>query len=66
MSITLGTLKSSDPDALFTTREVAAALRVSMRTLEQWRSVGEGPCVTKVGPKKVAYRAGAVLNFACA
>lgn len=43
--------------------EVAQLLRVSVKTLANWRSLGRGPAWVKVGGR-VAYRAQAVLDWA--
>lgn len=38
------------PDDLLTSREVAAMLRVSLRTIEDWRRKKRGPRWVAVGP----------------
>ena len=43
--------------------EVAQLLRISVKTLANWRSMGQGPPFIKVGGR-VAYRAQAVLDWA--
>jgi predicted DNA-binding transcriptional regulator AlpA len=35
--------------------EAAEVLRLSERTLERWRSRGEGPKAKKIGARRVAY-----------
>ena len=35
--------------------ELARRLRLSVRTLERWRWLGQGPCFLKVG-NRIAYR----------
>lgn len=39
---------SIQPDALYTTVETAAFLRMSRRSLERWRREGRGPKVTRL------------------
>lgn len=43
-------------------REVAECLGVSVRTLQHWRLVGEGPTYTKIG-RCVRYEASEVSDF---
>ena len=38
-----------DDEKFFTTQEVARFLRVTVRTLERWRSEGEGPPIITMG-----------------
>ena len=40
---------------LLTTEQAATTLGLSERTLEAWRSRGEGPPFLRVGPRRVAY-----------
>ncbi len=40
---------SSRPSNLATVSEVAAFLRVPVKTLYRWRYVGKGPCAYRVG-----------------
>jgi predicted DNA-binding transcriptional regulator AlpA len=40
---------------LLTTEQAATKLGLSERTLEAWRSRGEGPPFLRVGPRRVAY-----------
>ena len=46
-------VRSSAP--LYTPEEAAAYLRANRRSLERWRTTGEGPVFVKVG-RRVAYR----------
>ena len=46
---------------LLTTTEVAAQLRVTVRSLQRWRTAGLGPWFVRLGPRKIAY-AGAELR----
>ena len=46
-------------DELLTVRELAAELKVSVRTLERWRRDGTGPAWMTVG-RAVRYRRGDV------
>lgn len=50
-------------ETLLSPAETAAVLRTSPRTLEHWRSVGNGPRATRVGPRRVTYRVADVLAF---
>lgn len=49
--------------ANLTGAERAAAVRVNLRTLQSWRSRGEGPPWTKLGRKKILYRISDVLVY---
>lgn len=64
MQPTLESICALGGRSLLRPREVAAVLRTSEKTLERWRSVGEGPAVTRIGPRRVAYRVADVLAFA--
>ena len=37
-------------------RGVAARYHVSERTLERWRTTGEGPPFVRIGPRRISYR----------
>ena len=37
-------------------RGVAARYNVSERTLERWRSTGDGPPFVRIGPRRIVYR----------
>ncbi|HYQ71563.1 MAG TPA: helix-turn-helix domain-containing protein [Gammaproteobacteria bacterium] len=45
-----------DPLALMTGKEVAAMLKVSPRTLEQWRAQRTGPTFIRLSQNTVRYR----------
>ena len=45
----------TDADELLTARELAAELKVSLRTLERWRAQGIGPVYVRLG-RTVRYR----------
>jgi predicted DNA-binding transcriptional regulator AlpA len=47
---------SPAPTDLLRTREAAAELRLSPRTLDRWRGTDEGPPYVRLGRKAVAYR----------
>jgi len=47
---------------LYTTKEAARFLRISHRTLEDWRLTGEGPYFIKLG-RRVLYRESDLLAF---
>jgi len=44
-----------DNDILYTRREAADYLRMSVPTLERWAGLGIGPKPLKVGPRDVRY-----------
>ena len=50
-------------DALLTPHQAAEALTLHVRTLERYRSLGQGPRWTRVGAKRVAYRIADVRQF---
>jgi predicted DNA-binding transcriptional regulator AlpA len=54
------TMLSRDPDVILREREAAAVLKLSVRTLQSWRSVGTGPAHVRLGRRAVGYRAGAL------
>lgn len=41
---------------LLCTKETARLLRISHRTLESWRGIGEGPKYCRVGGRNIRYR----------
>jgi len=41
----------------------AAALGVSLRTLDGWRSAGKGPAAIRLGERCVRYRVGALRDY---
>ena len=61
--ITLNDAYGMGPRTLLTPRETARMLRISLRTLERWRSTDQGPPVTRVGPRRLAYSVGSILEF---
>lgn len=50
-------------NTLWTAREAAAYLKVSVHTLQNWRVLGQGPGFLKLG-KAVRYRAAVVVAWA--
>lgn len=62
--LTLEAARRLGRDALLTRVEAAEVLRISYRTLERYDSLGSGPKPTKIGPRRVAYTVGALLDFA--
>ncbi|WP_372784554.1 helix-turn-helix transcriptional regulator [Phenylobacterium sp.] len=50
-------------DPLLTTAEVAALLKFSVRTLEDWRANGQGPSCMRVNGGQVRYYLSAVRSF---
>lgn len=53
---------AGENDCLFTTKEAARYLRVSHRTMEDWRYKGGGPSFSKAG-KRILYRKGDLDAF---
>jgi len=53
---------NSPVNKLLKEREVAELLGVSIRTLQHWRSVGDGPTYTKIG-RCVRYETAEVSHF---
>ena len=43
------------PDPIYRTPEAASLLKSNPRTLERWRTTGDGPTFVKLG-RRVAYR----------
>lgn len=52
-----------DPDVLLSRADLARILPISRRTLDLWAQQGKGPPFLKVGPRRVAYRAGDVRRW---
>ncbi|WP_342737398.1 helix-turn-helix domain-containing protein [Bradyrhizobium sp. B117] len=61
--LTLGAIARLDPETLLRESEAAEVLRLSERTLERWRSRGEGPKAKKIGARRIAYTVGSILEF---
>lgn len=61
------TLQNEAPDtetgAFYTEKEVAALLRVGVKTLRNWRSRGEGPRFRKIGKRCVRYARRDLVDF---
>lgn len=56
--------RTSEPLAELATRaEVSEYLQISTSRLAQWAMVGQGPKVTKLGPRHVRYRRADVLAW---
>jgi hypothetical protein len=53
---------SIDNDPLYLPDEAANQLRSNPRTLERWRTTGDGPAFTKIG-RRVVYRRSALEAF---
>jgi hypothetical protein len=62
--LTLGAIAKLEPETLLTESEVAEVLRVSKRTVQGWRYLGQDPKPEKIGPRRVTYSVGAILKFA--
>jgi predicted DNA-binding transcriptional regulator AlpA len=54
------TILSRDPDVILREREAAAVLKLSVRTLQSWRTVDTGPSYVRLGGRAIGYRAGAL------
>ncbi|MGH7487469.1 MAG: helix-turn-helix transcriptional regulator [bacterium] len=54
---------ATDPDKLLTTDEAAAYLRVSPRTMEDWRRTGSGPLYIPLARNCVRYRFGDLTQW---
>ena len=54
---------ATDPDKLLTTDEAAAYLRVSPRTMEDWRRTGSGPLYISLARNCVRYRFGDLTHW---
>ena len=57
------TPSANDPDTLLTTDEAAAYLRVSPRTMEDWRRTGSGPLYIPLARNCVRYRFGDLTQW---
>ena len=55
-----------DPEPLLSPRAVAARFGVTPKTLERWRSTGEGPRFVRVSRRVVRYRRADVETFIAA
>jgi hypothetical protein len=49
-------------DPIFTPDETAVALHSNPRTLERWRTTGDGPAFVKIG-RRVGYRKSAIATY---
>lgn len=49
-------------EQLYTPDEAAGLLRSNSRTLERWRTTGDGPAYVKIG-RRVAYSRAALATF---
>ena len=56
------TATNQNPDDLLKEDEAAALLRVSVRTLQAWRTKSTGPRYVRLG-RLVRYRRGALINY---
>ena len=56
--MTCYTLKAELPKSSPYLEPAAVALRylISERTLDRWRSTGEGPAFVRIGPRRIVYR----------
>lgn len=61
--LTLGAICEYGGASLLTPAETAIVLRLEPHTLANWRSLGKGPRVTRVGTRRIAYRVRDVLAF---
>lgn len=63
-TLTLDSAAQMGARSLLTINETAQVLRVSRRTVDRWRSVGEGPAHVRMGERRIMYRVADVLAFA--
>lgn len=52
--------------SLMTERQTAERLSTTARTLQRWRSSGEGPAYIRLGLRQIRYRVSAVDEYAAA
>lgn len=50
-------------DKLLAAAEAARLLGVSVRSLERWRTTGEGPVFVRLGQRRVAYPPAAINDW---
>ena len=43
-------------DLFLTEREFSERFKIPSRTIQRWRSTGDGPPFVRLGPRRVAYR----------
>ncbi len=53
---TMAVGSANDPERFVDERRAAEFLNVSVRTIQRWRTDGDGPEFYKLGAKKIAYR----------
>jgi len=63
-TLTLEAAAQMGARSFLTINETAQALRVSRRTIDRWRSTGEGPAYVRMGERRIVYRVADVLAFA--
>ncbi len=51
-----------EEDVLFTRKEAARMLRISLASLDRWHALGEGPAVVRVGARRL-YRLSELRRF---
>ena len=51
------------PGDLLDEKEAAAAMKLAVNTLRNWRALGEGPRFVKLGKRTVRYRIGDLVAF---
>lgn len=54
----------ASPSRLVDEHVAAEILSLSVRTLRNWRSLGQGPRVRRLGRRAIRYRVGDLLEFA--
>jgi hypothetical protein len=54
------------PTSYLTEAEFSARFKIPQRTLQRWRSSGDGPPFTRIGPRQVRYRIDAAEAWAAA
>ena len=51
-------------DGYLSENELAALLKVSKRTIQRWRSSGEGPPFIRVGARSIRYQLSSCMEWA--
>jgi hypothetical protein len=62
---TFSDLRPPRPPEVLSQRELAQRWRISPRTLERWRCLGQGPAFLKLG-RRIAYRVADIEAFEAA
>jgi hypothetical protein len=49
------TSRPATPECYLTEAEFSARFKIPQRTLQRWRSSGDGPPFTRIGPRQIRY-----------